>query len=272
MSELTTEYDPKSPIGTFDLPAGVLVKDSQGKARLLDRIRMREITGREEDIIASEKMGFTARMISVVAGCTEALIDKDGNELDDEKKVARMARRLTIADLMACLFYARILSVGTEFKQSVVCPYHLCDAGGGKPYSWTARFNLLDDFPVLKCKVDPTNEVHEYTSSKRGTVVTWSLMTGEARMKFESNPTTNERATAALMMRVRTVNGEPATKEVLQSLGMMDRREIRDYMIEQEGGIDTTFDAECKNCGHEFKAELEMRGFNFFVPSETLED
>jgi predicted Zn-ribbon and HTH transcriptional regulator len=129
----------------------------------------------------------------------------------------------------------------------------------------------MDDFPVLKCKVDPSKEVYEYTS-KRGTVVTWSLMTGEARLKFESNPTTTERATAALMMRVKTVNGEPATKEVLQDLGMMDRREIRDYMVDQEGGIETTFDAECNNCGHEFKSELRMAGFDFFAPSETLED
>jgi hypothetical protein len=54
VTQLTTEYDPKSPFGTFELPAGVVAKDSKGAGRLLNRIRMREIKGREEDIIANE--------------------------------------------------------------------------------------------------------------------------------------------------------------------------------------------------------------------------
>lgn len=268
---ITTLDDAKVPTGEFVLPTGVVIRDAKGGAHLLSKIKLKEISGAEEDVIANDKMGFTARMLDVVAGCTESLSDDDGNVMDDPKRISKLVRRFAIGDLTACLFYIRIISVGTEYRQLVTCPYPKCDAGNGRPYSWTARFDLFNDFPVKKCKQDPMKDVHEYTS-KRGTQVTWRYMTGEARLKFESNATTRERATAALMMRVVTVNGEPATSDNLRSLGMMDRKEIRDYMVEQEGGIDTTVEAECKNCGHIFKNELEMAGFSFFVPSETLED
>lgn len=270
MSQPTSYEDPKVPVDEFVLPRGLFIKRPDGNL-LLNTVQFHEITGAEEDHIANEKLSFTRKMMLVVAGCIQMLRDNKGNELTEEKELIKAVGRMSIADLTASLFCIRIISVGEEYKQVITCPAPKCTTIEGKPYSWTVRLNLRNDFPIKPCEGDPMEHVRSFTT-KRGARITWKFMTGDARMRFEANPSVADRATAALMMRVLTVNDEPASKDLLKSLPMTMRQEMRDHMVTQEGGIETNIKAVCPNCGNEFEVGLAMGGFDFFAPSETLED
>lgn len=267
MTEYTSFEDVTPPEGEIELPRGYIVKQG-GENVVFSRARLRETSGAEEDIMFSSKMSFTKKMMRVVRGCLVALIDKDGREINDEKAFESAVQTMTIGDLTACMFEIRSITRGTEFLQKVTCPNPQCSTIKNVPFSWTARFDLREDFPPQKCKGDPAHVVRTYRTS-RGREITWKFMTGEDRIKFESNMKDETVMTAILMMRVLTINGEPANVTSLQKLSLVEREEIRDHMLPQEGGIETSFDATCKNCGHEFKGDLEISGFDFFYPSET---
>jgi len=270
MDQPTSYEDPKVSVEEFVLPRGLLIKRGDGDL-LLNRAQFHEITGAEEDHMANEKLSFTRKMMLVVAGCIEKLHDGAGNEIVENKELVKAVGQLSIADLTACLFCIRILTVGEEYRQVVECPSIGCTTMDGKNYSWTARLNLREDFPIKPCEGDPMKTVREFTT-KKGTRATWKFMTGDARLRFESNPSVNDRATSALMMRVLTIDDQPASKILLKKLSMTDRQELRDHMVKQEGGIETNFNAVCSNCGNEFETSISLGGFDFFAPLETLDD
>lgn len=270
MSEMTSFEFPKTPVEEFVLPRGLLVKRPDGNI-LLQTARFHEITGAEEDHIANDKLSFTRKMMYVVAGCIEEIRDDDGNSISTEKELLKAVGQLSIADLTAALFCIRIVTVGEEYRQVIECPSERCSTIDGRPYSWTVRLNIREDFPIKRCEGDPLQNVRTYVT-KRGRKITWKFMTGDARIRFEAHPGTTDRATSALMMRVLSVDDQPASKDLLRMLSMIDRKEIRDHMVSQEGGIDTSIKAVCPNCGNTFETSIVLNGFDFFFPSETLED
>jgi hypothetical protein len=269
-TERTSEDTPKTSVDEFDLPRGYVHVTGKGEKVLFNRARFKELTGAEEDVITNDKLSFTNKMVQVVRGCTVALIGENGQEVTGEKDLVKAIPKMTIGDLTVALFRIREMTVGNEYRQIVTCPNENCLTLEEKPFSWTAMFNLSEDFPLKPCSGDPHDVVREFIT-ERGTKVTWSFMTGEARIRYENTATSKDRATAVMMMRARTINDKPATKEVLRSLSMPDRAEIREKMVADEGGIDTSFDAECKNCGHEFKGSI-VSSFDFFFPSALQED
>jgi hypothetical protein len=269
MTEEYTSFDqPKATEGELLLPRGYVVKKG-GETYIFNQARLREITGVEEDIMNGDG-NFTSRMMRIVGNCLTSLRCEQGDEIADEKTLMHAAKQISIGDLTACMFAIYCVTHGTEFRQKVQCPNPQCGTVDGRPFTWTARFDLKRDFPPKPCDGDPGQVIRTYKTS-RGTEITWKFMTGEDRLRYESNNHTNQKATAALMTRVVTVNGEPATAENLRAMAMREREEIRKHIVPQEGGIDVTFDAVCSNCGHEFQDLLAINGFDFFYPSEISE-
>lgn len=267
--EFTSYEEPKATEGEVDLPRGYVVT-KKGETYRFYRATLRELTGEEEDIIENDSLGFSRRMVRIVGNCLVSLADDKGNEITDTKTLQEAAMNFTIGDITACMFELRCLTTGSEFKQRVRCLNPNCDRGDGKPLEWTARFDIRKDFPIVAC-TDPDLVVREFVT-KKGTRITWQFATARSRVQFETNRTKTNKSTAALLMRVMTVNGEPASEEILKKMTKSEREEIRDHMIPLEGGIDTTFDVDCKECGYHFKDILLVRGFDFFYHSATSED
>jgi hypothetical protein len=263
----TNIEDAKIPSITFALPRGYLLNDGDGGVHVLCTATVREMCGEEEDIIANDKVSFTKRLHQLVGSCLTTLEDGDGHSITDRKQLAIIASKMLMSDLLVCVIRIREVTIGNEIRQVVSCPN--CVDDEGNPYSWTAILDL-SEFEALPVKGDAAMSVREYTTS-RGTVVTWEMMTGDAELIHERKKLSKDKATASLLTRVRTLNGEVATKVNLKALSYVERNEIR-KQFDAEGGVETDFDAVCRNCDHEFKVPLEVGGMRFFNPSEASSD
>lgn len=259
----------KSVILTYKLPRGFLLKEGD-EVHILNNATIREMTGDDEDIIANDSKGFTERMHQLVGNCLTSLSDGQGKTITDKNFLANVPKQLLMSDLLVSILRIRQVTVGDEVRQKIRCPS--CTNDEGKPYIWTAILSLKD-FDGLPVEGDPLKNIRECTTS-RGTKVIWEMMTGEIEIESGKKKNTREKATLALMARVRDINGETDSKKIkaiLKSMSFVERQEIRKE-FDAEGGIETDFDCICNNCGHEFKANLDIGGTSFFLPSETSED
>jgi len=259
----TNIEDAKVPVKEFTLPRGFLLAD-EGETFVLNRAEVREMTGYEEDIIANDNVSFSKRMHDLVGNCLVSLSDGDGHSIIDSKRLKRISGQLLMSDLMVAIFRIREATVGSEIRQRVRCPE--CTNDEGKPYTWTAILNL-SDFVGLPVKGDPLANVREFTTSRQNKV-TWEMMTGEMELQSGKIKNARERATNALLIRVKSFNEETdykKIKESLKRLSAVERQEIR-RQFDSEGGIETDFECVCRNCGHEFMTTLEIGGAQFFSP------
>lgn len=263
----TTIEDPKAPTLTFKLPRGVVLKKEDESLTILNEATVREMSGFEEDIIANTSMSYTERMHSLVSNCLVSLTDGNGATINSRKKIEKIPDQLLMSDLLVSVLRIREATVGSEIRQKVRCPE--CTTDDGRPFTWTAILNL-SDFQGLPVEGDPLIEEREFTTS-RGTKVVWKLMTGEMEKRVSKVQNKSKASTMALLSRLVSVNDQPADSKVLQRMPSPERQEIR-RQFDQEGGIETDFDAVCGNCGHGFKVGLEVGGSDFFFPSETSED
>jgi len=268
MSSRTTMEDASAPTVTFTLPGGYVLNTSDGPV-LLNEATVHELTGAEEDILADESLSEARKMQDLVGSCLVKLSNGGDVAIVDEKKLMNAPDRLLLSDIVAMVFRIREATAGTEYRQRVVCP-KCKEKGFREPYKWTAILNM-SEFESLPMDGDPLVRSREYTTS-RGKKIEWELLTGAGQMRVEVlSRGTKDEATLALMGRVRKVNGEEATVESLKRMSAVERMEIR-KQFDGEGGIETDFDCECKQCKSEFKQTIEIGGADFFFPSETSED
>jgi predicted Zn-ribbon and HTH transcriptional regulator len=186
---------------------------------------------------------------------------------DRKMLMEKVPQKLLMSDLLVSFLRIREVTVGSEVRQKVRCPE--CTNDEGQPFIFTVILDL-SEFEGLPVEGDPLQTIREYTTP-RGVKITWEMMDGELELAHEKKKNAKEKATAALLARVRTVNGEPAKKEVLKKMAYVERTAIR-KQFDQEGGIETDFDCKCRNCGYQFKVPLEIGGTDFFSPSETSDD
>jgi predicted Zn-ribbon and HTH transcriptional regulator len=263
----TTIEDATSPLLTFKLPRGFILKNGD-ETYLLNEATIHEMTGDEEDIIANENQSFTQKVHALVGSSLTSLSDGDGHMITDRKMLMeKVPQKLLMSDLLVSFLRIREVTVGSEVRQKVRCPE--CTNDEGQPFIFTVILDL-SEFEGLPVEGDPLQTIREYTTP-RGVKITWEMMDGELELAHEKKKNAKEKATAALLARVRTVNGEPAKKEVLKKMAYVERTAIR-KQFDQEGGIETDFDCKCRNCGYQFKVPLEIGGTDFFSPSETSDD
>ena len=264
--ERTNELDAKTTTINFDFPRGYLLEDTEG-VHVLNKAQMREMTGYEEDILADDKSSITQRMHDVVGNCLISLSDEKGHSIVDPNVLKTIPLNLLMSDIVVATFRLREVTVGSEYRQKVACPN--CIDDDDKPNAWTAILNL-SDFKSIPASGDLTKAVREF-ETKRGNKITWEMLSGAGELAYENMKKSKERATAVLMARIRTINGQPATKDAVKRLPMLERQEIRKE-FDVEGGIETSFDSVCKRCKQEFKTELEMGGSSFFSRLATPEE
>ena len=268
--------DAKVPVIDFEIPGGYITKvrkDDKEETVSLYKVRAREMQGWEEDILSEEDSSIIDRFHRIVGSCLLRLSDDNGNEITDRKVLVGAPDRLLMSDLLVCILKIRQCTVGDDLRWQVNCPNcTTVDATSGKenPTKFTALYSLAD-LKIDSLEGDRLKRVREFTTP-RGNVVTWEMMNGLMERSLEKiRAKKKDRATAGLMVRVKTINGVPCTFETLKDLGMQERQRIRKD-FENEGGVDTDIDVVCHKCGHKFKTSLEITGGNFFGLSETLED
>lgn len=264
----------KSTEGVYLLPGGFLTGPPDD-LELYNLVYLREMKGKEEDILANDKLSFTERMHRVISRCIVKLGSTDpktrGKEITDQMTLLRSLDGMLMSDTNVLFVRLRQASLGDSYKFKIRCPARDCRKEQSKGFD-------LSKFIVEPMKGDPRMRTRQFVTRK-GDVIVWQMLTGadEKRLDTEDeyvgkgNKNDKEKATIALMARVKTINNEPATKEMISELPMLDRANLR-KAFDDEGGMDMAIRVKCRSCGVEFERDLPIGGEDFFSPSDTSED
>jgi hypothetical protein len=241
---------PKSSIGIFDLPCGYLSPDGE----LITEVKVREITGAEEDMLAAKNVPPGKKITQLLGNCLERL-----GQMTDKPMLVRCARDLLIGDRVFLMLAIRRVTLGDEFPYEAKCPE--CDKKG--LYS----VNLAE--LTVKKMPDPKKRVFD-AILPNGKKVRWHAMTGKEEETLSRVPTSDS-LSASIFVRLDTIDDQPpGDLSAVKALSMRDRTFLRDAFDDAEGGIETTLDHTCPECGAEFKDNLDVGQTGFFFPSRTL--
>ena len=84
-----------------------------------------------------------------------------------------------------------------------------------------------------------------------------------------------DKLTLGLLARVDVIDDEVLDRErslrkalaALKKMSTRDRNFLRAQFEKMEGSIDTEADFECEECGHQWKAKMDIGQSSFFFPS-----
>jgi hypothetical protein len=245
-----------STVGVFELPCGYLDDDN----RLHTEVVVREITGEEEDIMASEHIADHMKLNELLSRCVTRIGIFEGKAV-----LSRIVKELTMGDRVFLMFAIRRTTVGNEYPFYEVCPNPKCKRKS------LYRFDM-GQMDIRKMP-DPMKRVFDVVLPS-GIKATYKVSTGlEEERIFKirnSKKDAMDRVSIMVLLRISSLNGDPPTLESVKKLGMNDRNFIRELQEEVEGGVDTTLEMECPVCGHEFEVQLDPNRQGFFSPSAVL--
>lgn len=244
---------PKATVGVFELPCGYLDPSDN---ELHSEVELREIKGREEDMLNSKKVPSDRKLSNLLAACVERV-----GTITNKDKIRMIIDDLTTGDRVFLMFCLRRVSLGDELPVRQTCPNEKCKAN---------NFYIID---TSELSVKPMPEPHKRTYDAdlpSGTKVRFRVSTGRdevMRSKIRTQ-SKDDLVSLVMMMRIETIDGEPPTLERIADLSLRDRVFLRKKFESVEGGIDLEVDLSCPKCEYEWKKDLELTP-DFFFPSET---
>ena len=243
---------PKSTVGVFDLPCGYYDVPTQ---QLITEVQVREITGVEEDMLASTKIPSSQKVTTLLTGCVVRI----GTE-ERKNRIAQMVQDLPVGDRVFLIFAIRRVTLGDDLPVREQCPE--CRV---------KTLFMVDLGADLKIRpmADPTKRVFDEVLPS-GKPVRFRVSTGqdEARLAklVKRNNQSSDALSQSILMRLEMLGDEKPTLPMVKSLGMRDRNFLREKFQEVEGGVDTTLELECPACGHEWEKDLDLNTAGFFFP------
>lgn len=272
---MKTDFEnPKTTEGSYRIPGGALIVDPAGD-ELYNVAHLREMLGDEEDLLANDTITFTERMHRIIGRCITKLSSTypqtAGKEVVDPAILTKTTDKMLMSDTNTLLVRLRQVSLGDTYRFRIRCPIRDCRKEQTKVFD-------LSKFEIEPMKGDPFLRVRQFTT-RAGDLVVWHMLTGADERRLDSdeeytgkhNKSDKEKATLALMARVKTINGEPVSKERLKKIPMLDRIKLRKE-FDDEGGMDMKIKVRCRACGAEFERDIPIGGEDFFTPSEISED
>ena len=220
---------------TFTLPSGI-------------EIGLVEMTGVEEDLLTNRRLMKNGEAINqVLLNCTKRLGENAEPKMKD-------VLDLLSGDRLYALVRLRQVSLGDEVELELACP----NTGCGERTSITVNLGEIE--------VTPYGEEREFEFKLPGScqVVKFGYLDGhkEKRLAALKEPT----LTAAMMIRIVEIDGQPPSKKALNEMTMGDRSALRKEMLRVDGGIDTQVDVSCDACGTRIRTRLEAEPA-FLFPS-----
>lgn len=183
----------------------------------------------------------------------------------------RWATEVLQGDRLYALMAIRRATHGDVFDFSATCADRSCRA----TIKWSV--NLNDELKVKRYPIAALREHVEgrrFTATLAGKRVEFGLMTAadeKLMAKFVEQNTKEEtdRLIATIAFRCRTVAGIPNKRDVIEWLNDLELADVlafRDQMDELSGGVDTSFEVECGECGARSEVELPFGGKEFWTP------
>lgn len=249
-----------------DIPVEVIPLPSKGKVyppghalHMKETVEIRPMTTREEDILTNRALLKTGKVVTaLVKSC---LVDPDINVLE-----------MIAADRNALMTAIRITGYGTEYVGELQCSE--CEA------KYSHEFDL-SQLPIKGLDIDPvtpgTNEF-EFMLPVTKRRATFKFLTGrdeedilarQEALKKKSVQGQDNLVTTRLLYSIVSIEGLTSRAEISSFIGGMPARDsmkLRQYIDDNEPGVEMKQSAECTACGHVEEVTVPM-GVTFFWPN-----
>jgi hypothetical protein len=245
------------PVETVPLPSLGLAYEAGHPLHQCQTVDIRAMTAREEDILTSRALIKKGTVIThLIKSC---LTNKD---IDVSSLLA--------GDRNALMIAVRITGYGEKYNSDASCP--------GCGTNQKSAFNL-SALPIRALNLTPTlpgANSFEFILPLTGKRVEFKFATG--RDEEEATITSDRRrkqgimteniVTNALQRAILSVDGDPNKSQIANFVRHMPARDslaLRNYISNNEPGVDLTVPFSCTSCDHEEDIALPM-GVNFFWP------
>lgn len=240
---------PKSTQGLFVLPCGYIDDDGA----LHNEVELKELTGNEEDMLASRTIPAHKKMGFLIGRCVRRL-----GTITDQGRLAAIAGDLTIGDRTFLIFALRRITLGDMYPFKVGCP--VCSKIS------TYQIDMAD----LETKFMPTPEKRIYDDKlPSGKTVRFRILVGRDEEQLGKAKNVDDKASLALLLRLELIDGKPPTMADVKNLSMRDRDALRVLVDDVDGGVETGLELSCPSCGAEFEDDVDAGQAGFFFPSMT---
>lgn len=233
----------QSSYSEFDLPSGYL----DGAGKLHKGISIREMTGEEEDILAS---GKDNSLFSVVERCVMTLGDHKQTDSDWRK----ILKSLPYSDHVFMLIRIRTVSLGRQMTFQLKCPS--CAKVSNQSVD-------LFDFEIEGLKDPLSRQVTLPLDNSLVAIIHPSTVEDEEKWRKIPDPLSRE-----ILMRLTALDGNQPTLAMVKKMSLKSRRTLSSFIRKFEGKMDNQIQVECPHCNWEFETEVPIWDRNFFFPSE----
>lgn len=241
-----------SPFLSATLPTGVMVDGKLHSVALF-----REMTGYEEDLLASKRFGDEkARLFALLQRC----IVQIGDVKQGEPKFLSAVTALPDVDVMFCVVKIREASLGRSMRFKANCP---CEKQ--IPHDLTVD---LGELKFTGCK-DPERKNY---SGKLPSGRTFTAKYADEAVSKEMTKAVGKEDYKSLSILVRLLELGGRTDLAIndvQELSLRDRNALRAAISQVEGDYEDTVDVSCSACSKDFKIAVSLADPAFFFPSEV---
>lgn len=226
---------------------------------------VREMTGREEDLLVSKGNRMTL-LNQVIANCLVSL-----GGVSDRAEIGRAVQAMPTADRIAVLITLRRASLGDLYQLRLKCPNEDCR----EEDTYSVDLGALE----VRDMEQPTVRAYE-TTLPSGMVVAWHIMTARDEEWMAAASKKRREAdgiSLGALARIDAINGErldretdrgyAAAMERIKGMAARDRQWFREEAERYEGGVDTDLQFQCKHCEHEWEGHMPVATMGFFFPS-----
>lgn len=252
------EFGLEIPVDAVPLPSKGVVYPENHPLHLCEFVEYKAMTTREEDILMSR-----------------ALIKK-GTVIKELIKSCLMDRNIRVESLLsgdqvALMLAIRSSGYGTEYCPSLDCPK--CEAKNDLVIS-------LDELELKPLTVQPVEvgvNLFEFILPVSGKKVLFKFSTVEdeekvlleMEQKKKRGLLNDNLVTTKLLSSVVSVDGNTDKSDISKFVSYMsakDSKALRKYMLDNEPGVNTEVEFQCKACDHFDRIVMPM-GREFFWPS-----
>jgi hypothetical protein len=255
------EFDWEVPVEVVPIPSEGKVYPEGSSLHRRDRLEIKAMTAREEDILASRALIQQGKVVTrLIESC---LIDKTIN-----------VNEMLLGDRNALMISIRITGYGSLYSVDATCTH--CS----KPS--TQDFNL-SELGIKRLPIEPSSEGENLFAFKlpvTGKDVLFKFLTGaddqersivaERKKKLMPGMEVEESITSKLEQQLVSVAGITDKNKInhfVKNMPARDSRALRTYIDKNSPGIDMNLWMKCKHCSESSQVGLPI-GINFFWPKE----
>jgi hypothetical protein len=241
----------QSSVSIVQMPTGFL--DDAGE--LHTEAHLKELTGSEEDILASKRMTVSQKISKIICNCVTQI----GPYKQDDEKWAEKIGSLVTTDRLFLLIRIRMISLGDSLSFRFECPQEDCK-------KVSTQTVCLQDFKISGL-ADP--KLRKWSGVLPRTKKTFELkaQTGSDDDKASSMKG-EDTFSQIFMVRLISLDGKKPTIKDIKELPLIDRQFLRNQLKRNEGEIDSSVEIECPHCKFETKHDMDIGTPDFFFPSE----